>query len=221
MSFLDQALKPNDSPNLNPLAADRRWYIWRKSSSGQAGAATLFYKTQRLTAYLPAPIDLSKPVTFTLGGAAYNIKTTGNADLLNVPGSTTPGGQRPSARLYLPIASGAEGEAFTYSYTGTDGNTYSSPTTSTDTVQWQDERLTSDTSQPPANATEALQSAEGTAVPISQAVNENNVAAFLDPFAGTTINGLVQPHKVWLFWNSTRNGTADLYMETIDPRFGP
>jgi hypothetical protein len=51
-------------------------------------------------------------------------------------------------------------------------------------------------------------------VPIHTAVNENNVTAFLDPFASAT-----SEHKLWLFWNSTRNGTADIYSETINPRF--
>ena len=212
VSFLDQALKPNDSPNLNPVPADRRWYIWRKSSSGQAGAATLFYKTQRLTAYLPYPVDTTKSITFTLQDGSSPA-----LDVLNINAQ-----KNPTAQVYLPIISKAEGQSFTYKYTGTDGNMYSGPPpNTTDTVQWQDERQNSDKSVPPANATQGLQSADGYAVPINQPVNENNVAAFLDPYAGTMINGLVQPHKVWLFWNSTRNGTADLYMETIDPRFGP
>ena len=217
VSFLDQTIKPNDSaalnPNLKSVNTDRRWYIWRKSAAGQGGAATLFYKTQRLTAYLPFPVDTTKPLTITLNGTAYN----GPVDILNVNGDPVV-----SARLYFPIDSGAEGAAITYSYIGTDGQTYSSPTNTTDTVQWQDEQRTSDTSLPPANATEALQSAEGYAVPIDKTVNENNVAAFLDPYAGTQDStGAFQAHKVWLFWNSTRNGTSDLYMETIDPRFGP
>ncbi len=220
VTFLDRALKPNDSPNLNPLAADRRWYLWRKSGAGQGGAATLFYKTQRLTAYLPFPVDTNKPLMIKLNGADY----TGPVDVLNVTGGPV------SARLYFPIDSGAEGKAITYSYTGTDANgtSRSGPLAgTTDTVQWQDERRTSDTSVPPANATEALQSAEGYAVPIDKTVNENNVAAFLDPDANknfyrdATTNDLTHSHKVWLFWNSTRNGTSDLYMETIDPRFGP
>ncbi len=214
VTFLDRALKPNDSAGLANVTADRRWYIWRKSSAGQGGAATLFYKTQRLTAYLPYPVDVTKPLTISLDGTGY----TNTVDILNVTG-----GPVASARLYFPIASGAEGRAITYTYTGTDGKTYSGPPAgTTDTVQWQDERRTSDTSVPPANSTEGLQSVEGYAVPISQPVNENNVAAFLDPFAGQMDStGALQAHKVWLFWNSTRNGTSDLYMETIDPRFGP
>ncbi len=98
------------------------------------------------------------------------------------------------------------------------------------TVQWQDETLANDPNAVPyTNTVDALAVSAvnpGYGVPIDTAVNENNVAAFLDPYAGTTtsINGasvVTGSHKVWLFWNSTRNGTADIYSETIDPRFAP
>ncbi len=207
VSFLDQTLKPNDSPNLNPVTADRRWYIWRKSSAGQGGAATLFYKTQRLTMYLPTPVDTTKPIKIN------GIATT-TVDVQNIFAEP-----QQSARIYLPISSGLDGQQATVEYTPIGG---ANQPPVIDVVQWLDERNSSDTSTPPANSTQALQSAEGTAVPISQPVNENNVAAFLDPYAGTQDStGALQAHKVWLFWNSTRNGTSDLYMETIDPRFGP
>jgi len=59
-----------------------------------------------------------------------------------------------------------------------------------------------------------------TLLPISTIVNENNVSAFLDTEAyANTPTDQTHPHKVWLFWNSTRNGTADLYYETINPLF--
>ena len=65
------------------------------------------------------------------------------------------------------------------------------------------------------------------ALPISldTTVNENNVSAFLDTDAkknyynSPTDFNLSYPHKVWVFWNSTRNGSADLYYETINPLF--
>ena len=34
-----------------------------------------------------------------------------------------------------------------------------------------------------------------------------------------TAPSTLNPHKAWLFWNSTRNGTADVYYETINPLF--
>ena len=85
-------------------------------------------------------------------------------------------------------------------------------------MQWQDEPESTDPNAVPfENSIDALAAVNpGYSVPIDVAANENNVAAFLDPFASATTS-----HKVWLFWNSTRNGTADIYSETIDPRFAP
>ena len=57
-------------------------------------------------------------------------------------------------------------------------------------------------------------------VTIEQAVNEGNVAAFLDPFDPATV-GNRRPDLVWLLWNSTRAGTSDVYFETIAPLLWP
>jgi len=42
-------------------------------------------------------------------------------------------------------------------------------------------------------------------------VNESQVCAFVDP--------VEQPTKVWVFWSSTREGSTDLFYETISPNF--
>ena len=221
VTFLDGTIKPNDAPaNINnvsavaPLRADRRWYIWRKSGTG-TGGATIYYKTQRLTAYLPRAIDVTKAITISLNGAAYS----NPVDVHNIPAVLDQNNNiktQSSARLYFPIASGAEGAVITVSYTDTDGNPRTSPVPpNTDTVQWQDEIRSNDTTAPPTDATTGLAAVSlGYTVPLAGPVNENNVSAFLDPFAG-----LNTEHKVWLFWNSTRNGTADVYYETINPQF--
>jgi hypothetical protein len=74
---------------------------------------------------------------------------------------------------------------------------------------------------PPTDSASGLNGSRGdTQVRIATPVNENNVYAFLDPGVFSAPNaGAGAEHKVWLFWNSTRNGTADLYYETINPRF--
>jgi len=230
ITFLDGTPKPNDAgtnPNnvaaVTALPADRRWYIWRKSGTGGASpSATIYYKTQRLTAELGYPVDPTKSLTITLNNAAYS----GAVDVHNVPPILDAKGglvSAASARLYFPIQSGAEGQAFTVNYTDTSGTGRTWPVLpATDTVQWQDEIRSNDTTAPPItvppmpmNATTSLATVvPGYAVPLDTTVNENNVSAFLDPFAG-----LQSEHKVWLFWNSTRNGTADLYYETINPLF--
>lgn len=56
-------------------------------------------------------------------------------------------------------------------------------------------------------------------IPIDQAANETQMATFLDPFEGT--NARRRPGVYWLFWTSTRLGPADVYFETIAPRFTP
>lgn len=222
ITFLDGTAKPNDAFGLNGVLADRRWYIWRKS--GVAGAAaSIYYKTQRLTAYLSKPVDVTKPISVNLNGTAYS----GALDVQNVPAVIDKNGNiksQSSARIYLPISSGAEGATITGGYTALD----TSPGiigTVPDTVQWQDEIRSNDATAPPTDATTGLTNINpGYLVPLANPVNENNVAAFLDPEAyynSLTSNppDLSHPHKVWLFWNSTRNGTADLYYETINPLF--
>jgi hypothetical protein len=51
------------------------------------------------------------------------------------------------------------------------------------------------------------------AVPIDKAINESNVATFLDPFEGG------RPNLFWMIWSSTRLGGSDLYFQTLSPRY--
>jgi hypothetical protein len=180
------------------VEADRRWTIWRKSGvAGPQGSASLYFKTQRLTFFVPTAIDPTKAVT--LNGSSYS----GAVDLDYQRG-----------RLYFPIASDLEGATISVTYTPLGGT--ASQTTPLDTVQWQDEPLANNNDVPPGDSAAGLDTIVENRVTINTATNENNAAAFLDPYASAT-----SPHKVWLFWNSTRNGTADIYSETIDPRFAP
>lgn len=98
-------------------------------------------------------------------------------------------------------------------------------------IQWMDEPYTNSPTDTAFRAGERQ-------VPISAVVNEGEPCAFLDPvaywnnFSANNGNPLVFPHRVWLFWVSTRNASggtsngtpitgtgADLYWEAIDPRF--
>ena len=224
VTFLDDALKPNDAPGLGNVVADRRWTIWRKSGvAGLTSTSTLYFKTQRLTVFLSLPmstaanapansVDITKPVTVTVNG---NTVTGYDLDYLR-------------GRIYFPIALGSEGQQITVTYTDTNGNVHNGTGTNlpavTDTVQWQDEPLANDLQDAlPIDSAAGSNQVIDNVVPIDTATNENNVAAFLDPYAGSqAANGTsLNSHKVWLFWNSTRNGTADIYSETIDPRFAP
>ena len=219
VTFLDGSPKPNDAPGQNSIRADRRWYIWRKSgASGAALPASIYYKTQRLTLFLPSPIGYSIPAT--AGGAStllLNSVTINGTDVTKYVDVDYARG-----RIYFPINTNGtypEGMTATATYapantvtTGNPNGTVSPPVS--DTIQWQDEEHTSSGTVSPISTANGLNSPADTLLPIAGPVNENNVAAFLDPFAG-----LNTEHKVWLFWNSTRNGTADLYYETINPLF--
>ena len=229
-TFLDGGYKANDAAGVAPVLADRRWFVWRKAGVGATPAsATIYYKTQRLTAFLPFAVDTTKTFTFSINGAAVT------PDIHNIPAVKNTDGSikyRASARLYFSIQSGAEGGTLTGSYTATDGTVV--PSGPLGVVQWQDEVRANDAAQPfldtaaTTATTQALAATvPGYAVPLDQTINENNVSAFLDPAVNDqTLNspaeitaGRGAAHKVWLFWNSTRNGTADVYYETINPRF--
>ncbi len=179
---------------------------------------TLFVPATPATPTQPAStIDPTKPVTVTVNGNALSIF---DVDYLR-------------NRIYFPLslssALNVEGQQVTVSYTDSKGVNHTgngAVPAVTDTVQWQDEApvnaLPASNDIVPADTVSGLDTVIDTLVPIQTAANENNVAAFLDPYAGTpAANGSLNPHKVWLFWNSTRNGTADIYSETIDPRFAP
>ena len=57
-------------------------------------------------------------------------------------------------------------------------------------------------------------------VAIEQAVNENQVTAFVDPFDPVGVANR-RPDLVWLLWSSTRTGPSDIYFETIAPILWP
>ncbi len=225
VTFLDTAQKensvPNPSANTNlgsPIVTDRRWTIWRKSAdAGGKGTATLYFKTQRLTFFLPTAIGVTTNPPASAPTFTTNISSVKLGSGTDVTGQIDVDYSR--GRLYFPISTGAEGQTVSLTYTDTGGTSHTVPVDplGQNTVQWQDELPANDTTDPAAReAVTGLDTVIDTPVPISTGINESNVAAFLDPLAGANSS-----HKVWLFWNSTRNGTADIYSETIDPLFAP
>ena len=227
-TFLDGNYKANDAaPFYGNVKADRRWYVWRKSGAGGASpSASVYYKTQRLTLYLPSPIGLSIP---SGSGSPTLLLTSVTVNGTNVTNYVDVDYTR--GRIYFPINTNGiypEGMSATVTYAPADsvttGNPNGTTTTVTDTVQWQDEEHTTTTPAPSGTAANltalGLNAVTDTLLPISTIVNENNIASFLDTAAySNTAASVIYPHKVWLFWNSTRNGTADLYYETINPLF--
>lgn len=246
IAFLDQAFKPNAAPNSGRVQADRYWFIWRKSGSGgTATTPTLFYKTQRLTVDLrdannqPVSIKLDptsgRPnVTVTVGGTTLYSSGSGANSQVDVDWAR--------GRVYFPIVIGGtamEGQHVTGSFSYVDSAGKTQTRNIDDFVHWLDEPRFNDLQNQPGSKTAAgaiaAASTAEVALPIDTIVNESNVSAFLDPMAYADVaNGAYdplgsdattshpdQPHRIWLFWNSTRNGTADLYYETFEPRFTP
>ncbi len=230
IAFIDEAFKPNEASfkaNLGRVQTARYWFLWRKSgSAGTATAPTLFSKTQRLTVVLPNSIGLDaagKPQV-DVTDASGTLYARASGGVVDVDWSR--------GRLYFPLKFGTKAmEGDTVTVTGTDASG-ANFTVNNAVVHWLDEPRLNDSGTQPTGSIFAATDTSERAVPIDTSVNEGSVSAFLDPLAYADIgagaydpagaagtNHPDQPHKLWLFWNSTRNGTADLYYETIEPRF--
>ena len=230
--FLDEAYQPNSSgvpasgTNAN-VQADRYWFVWQKA--GIPGTATvnptLWYKTQRLTVALTDASGI--PLGIKVIGGKPNVTVKVGATTLY---DSTNGGvvdvDATRGRLYFPVTNGTIAlEGQTVSITGTDTGGNALPQSGV--IHWVDEpRYNDPSSQVAANDTTPgaieASASDGYLVPINTVKNEGGVAAFLDPSAYVnTSSSIVAPHSVWLFWNSTRNGTSDIFYETINPRFNP
>ena len=239
VTFMDEAFKPNEAnaaltsgtASLGRVQANRAWFIWRKAAFSKTAQPTLFYKTQRLTVALndangqPLAIKLDAngvpQVTVKLGGTT--LYSPGNAAASNVADVDWARG-----RIYFPLSVGTkaiEGQPVTLSGSGINRAGATLPIDTSSTVQWLDEPRFNDVKFVPGDTSKS--------VPISAAVNEGTASAFLDPMAYADVQAGAydplgsdaltthpdQPHKVWLYWSSTRNGTADIYSEAIEPRF--
>ncbi len=226
------------------VQADRYWFVWHKSAVGGANP-TLWYKTQRLTVAVtdnngqPVTIDPTT-LTVTLQPSGVSLYTHGaGANVVDV--------DRTRGRLYFPIvfqgANGAgsnsdtalEGQLVTITGGGPNGGNL--PTT-TGRIEWLDEPRYNDPIGQDTSATLEAAASDGYQIPLVTTINESGVSAFLDPGAflngtgntpgsidpstfnvASSISAALHPHKVWLFWTSNRNGTADIYSEVLNPRF--
>ena len=239
-SLLDEAFKPNeDGVPGSRISAARLWYIYRKTGGAGAGVNPgLYYKTQRLTVDLhdianhPISIALDPTaaprvtVAIAGGGATLYDATTHLVDV-----------DWKRGRIYFPLTiNGVNTDGMmvdvTFHYYDAS-HTLVNPPTLTAPVHWLDEDRNTDVKAPADESKSGGTDSSERAVPMHTVVNESNVTAFLDPtayadvrggsynFATSTIdaNGLDQPHNLWLFWSSNRNGSGDLYSSTLNPRF--
>jgi hypothetical protein len=244
IAFIDGQFKQNEAnftvngvSNGVPRAlADRYWFIWRKSgTTGTSTTATLFYKTQRLTLdlNLPASAGFTEFPGLKLdnNGLPQIVVTVDGTQVYPAASGATNAAvdvDWKRGRVYFPIVfpagtplagQASEGRAGSATFTLSNGTKF----TSADPIYWLDEPRTnvstsdrfiaSGPTTPNPTGFSATSTGE-IGIPIDTIVNESNVNAFLDPYGSETT-----PHKIWLFWNSTRNGTADIYYETISPLF--
>ena len=256
VAFLDDAIEPAIATLSNSVATppssmatqsvnvSREWFIYRKSGSATGATAatnnTLYYDTRRLTANL-AKFNGSGTTSFATTKGTIGTGTTQYTALpstFDVKVTTDPGYggltevtnlvdvDAARARIYFP--STMEGMYAQVTYVDQAGTTQSDIGSAAAPLQieWQDE--------PYVNAQTPSVMASGEHVlPIAAAANESNPSAFLDPTSGLNTNGVYVPHRVWVFWSSTRNAAqqqyanglgstgSDLYYESIDPSFEP
>jgi|GEM_PF-2549854 len=181
-------------PPAQTMPVTRYWLFYRKTGSGLPAPAQIYYKTMRLMVRLNHGVLLNPDGTVN-NGTTQNITVTGNVGPYEVDWAR--------GRVYFTPADEGRTVTITYNWQSTqNGNAVSTSTdTVTGVVSWQDEIS--------AAVTPTDQSASEVALPTKVSVNEGQVAAFKDPFE----------NKVWVFWVSTRDGTPDLYYETISPQF--
>lgn len=183
--------------NATPTTS-RLWALYRKSGSAANTTAALYYKAMRLMVRLPRGVLRNLDGTIN-NGQAQNIVVTGNRGPVEVDWIR--------GRLYFTELD--EGNLVTVAFnyarqTDASGNvTVLSVPATVYRVQWGDESS--------AAAQPADQTTGETVVPMDAAVNEGQLTAFRDPLQA----------RLWLFWSSTRAGTADLYYMTLSPRFDP
>jgi hypothetical protein len=247
VSFLDEAYQPNSSGvgSDQNVQADRYWFLWRKAAVGTT-PPTLWYKSQRLTVPvlsqatgLPVAIDPNQLTVTLKSSGAVLYQPSGTDNVVDVDGAR--------GRLYFPITYSSGNGVGGNSSTALEGQqvvlsgkdaTGTALSTAPITIEWLDEPLYNDTSNNATSITGVQEAAasDGYQVPMQATVNESGISAFVDPQAyentltntpikfnpGSVISGNnipLLPHNLWLFWTSTRNGSSDLYYETINPRF--
>lgn len=103
-----------------------------------------------------------------------------------------------NGRVYFEIPD--EGNQVTISYTYQDANGNQQVALVQETVSWGTEM----SEQP---------------VPIEQAIDEGTIFAFPDPFVWS--QGDPRPGLIWIMYTSTRNGTRDVFYQSMAPRWMP
>ncbi len=182
-----------NNPTQSP-PVDRLWLFYRKST-GSPAQEVFVTKTMRLGVQLPSPV-FAPIITDGQGERRPDVSGVTVTGISASIGPVEVDFGR--GRIYFTDADEGKLVSITYTPIDAQGNPAGSPATVTGVVRWIDET---------SEATEGSQAF----VPLVGATSESGLFALKDEF---------EP-KVWLFWTSTRTGTADLFFQTFSPRLYP
>jgi hypothetical protein len=142
-----------------PRPIDRMWLFWRKPNTSGVQASTIYYKTYRLTAILPKPIDMGLN-----GRPAHNVTIEGTTYPCEISADGTRVYFTEADERYPSLGTVPPNEInITYRPRGESNDL----TIKLDTIIWQEEL-------------------PETALPTRLRVNEGQVSAFADPLSRTT-----------------------------------
>jgi hypothetical protein len=208
------------------LSNDRMIFTYNRAAAGTGQAARPFIQTMRFGVNLPyrlptqdngavgavlrngSTVNPILGISFADGrpNDAFQIDPARTAAMgtFNTNGQI---GNQGQGAIYFPASS--EGRVVTITHYGVDENgriIYPDATSNTPSVFTTTARIS------------LIPERTEAPLPIQTAVNESGLVSFLDPF---TYASERRPPMVWLMWASTRNGSPDLYFETVSPNWSP
>jgi hypothetical protein len=193
--FIDRA----DMPGASGVNVDRYWYIYRKtglaSTTGANLGSTLYMDTRRLTFVMAhVPVAFGSLTVSNTSGYSQSYSSASDALAAGIVVDLTRG------RIYFPEK--LEGCIAQVTYTPSSGTASANETAF---ISWMDEPYVNSTVSTSVSSDGTIARTDTTstgerAVPVSNGVTEGEPCAFLDPLASS-----VNPHRVWLFWTSSRN----------------
>lgn len=184
------------NPNAT-IRANRYTFIYGRSAAGTGETSRPYMKTLRFGIQLLHP-QTGRPI-------ALHTLPNGNVSGLSITGQTSFYQVDPAkGRIYFTAAD--EGRVITLqSFVGLDEATGQPVTFNGLNVPFTVGLLTEQSEGP---------------VSIEGAINESQMASFIDPFDNAD-PAQRRGGLIWMFWTSTRGGSSDIYMQTIAPKLTP
>lgn len=173
---------------------DRYWLAMNRTSNDGSAATRPFISTLRFGVDLPAPVAVDQ------NGIPLNFQV--DFSLAALGGLEAPFYQIDPANGRVYFTAPMEDQPVIVRYTGVDGNGNLLVNLRVD-------------------ATVGMVPESGEqAVPIEQASNESDISLALDPRSQLPLLQR-RPSTLWMVWTSMRNGTPDVFFQTIAPKTAP